>query len=220
MQSSFAFSDLRRRVANLIRIGKVAEVDSAQVKVSIGKVKTNWLPIVSTAGDTSCWIPITVGEQVVVFSPHGEMAQAVVIRSIHYNSFAAPENKNDISFNAKADVKANSEKKLEVTFENGIELKTNDTYIYVHNGNIQLNSGNASITASDGEITLDSGNASITATNNQVTINAGNSSITLSSSGIQLSCGASSIDMSNSNISLTSAMLSATPNFCKCMGGM
>jgi phage baseplate assembly protein V len=84
MNESFAFSDLCRRVANLIRIGKIAEVDSAQVKVQIGKVKTNWLPIVSMAGDTNIWVPITVGEQVAVVSPYGEMAQSFVIRSIHY----------------------------------------------------------------------------------------------------------------------------------------
>ncbi|GHU21655.1 hypothetical protein FACS189472_14400 [Alphaproteobacteria bacterium] len=204
MQSSFAFSDLFRRVANLIRIGKVFEVNGAQVKVEIGKVKTNWLPIVSTAGDTSCWIPISVGEQVVVLSPFGEISQSVVLRSIHYNTYDAPENENDISFNAKADIKASSEGNFEASFENGIELKTNDTHIYVHDGNVQLKSGNASITID----------------NNQIEISSENSSITLSSSGIQLSCGASSIDMSSSNISLTSAALSATPNFCKCMGGM
>ncbi|GHT93684.1 hypothetical protein FACS1894122_09280 [Alphaproteobacteria bacterium] len=112
MQSSFAFSDLFRRVANLIRIGKISEVNDAQVKVEIGKVKTNWLPIVSTAGDTSCWIPISVGEQVVVLSPFGELSQSVVLRSIHYNTYDAPENENDISFNAKADIKANGEKSL------------------------------------------------------------------------------------------------------------
>jgi hypothetical protein len=41
VNESFAFSDLCRRVANLIRIGKIAEIDGAQVKVVIGKVKTN-----------------------------------------------------------------------------------------------------------------------------------------------------------------------------------
>ncbi|GHU13671.1 hypothetical protein FACS189449_09310 [Alphaproteobacteria bacterium] len=204
MQSSFAFSDLFRRVANLIRIGKISEIDGAQVKVEIGKVKTNWLPIVSTAGDTSCWIPISVGEQVVVLSPFGEISQSVVLRSIHYNAYDVPENENDISFNAKADVKADGDGKFEASFENGIELKTNDTYIYVHDGNMQLKSGNASITID----------------NNQIEISSGNSGITLSSSGIQLSCGASSIDMSNSNISLTSTNLSSTPPFCKCMGGL
>ncbi|MDR0555601.1 MAG: phage baseplate assembly protein V [Holosporaceae bacterium] len=116
MNESFAFSDLCRRVANLIRIGKIVEVDGAQVKVQIGKLKTNWLQIISTAGDTGVWIPITVGEQVAVISPYGEMAQSFVIRSIHYNKYAAPENKDIISMQTKGDVKAESEGKLEALF--------------------------------------------------------------------------------------------------------
>jgi phage baseplate assembly protein V len=204
MNESFAFSDLCRRVANLIRIGKIAEVDGAQVKVQIGKVKTNWLPIISTAGETGVWIPITVGEQVAVISPYGEMAQSFVIRSIHYNKYAAPENKDIISIQTKSDVKAESDGKLEALFKNGFELKANDTYIYVHGDNVKAKAGNAEITITDGQITLTAGGASIM----------------LSSSGIQLSCGSSSIDVSNSNISLNSGSISTMPPICKCQGGV
>jgi phage baseplate assembly protein V len=204
MNESFAFSDLCRRVANLIRIGKIAEIDGAQVKVQIGKVKTNWLPIISTAGDTGVWIPITVDEQVAVISPYGEMAQSFVIRSIHYNNFLAPENKNEVALKTKSDVKAESEGKLKALFKNGFELKTNDTYIYVQDDNVKVKSGNAEITAS----------------NDQITLNAGGASITLSSSGIQLGCGSSSIDLSGSNISLNSTSISTMPPLCKCLGGL
>ena len=204
MNESFAFSDLCRRVANLIRIGKIAEVDGALVKVQIGKVKTNWLPIVSMAGDTNLWIPITVGEQVAVISPYGEMAQSFVIRSIHYNKYAAPEKKDIISMQTKSDVKAESEGKLEALFKNGFELKTDDTYICVHGDNVKAKSGNAEITVADGQITL----------------NAGGASITLSSGGVQLSCGGSTIDLSDSNISLNSSSISTMPPVCKCQGGL
>jgi phage baseplate assembly protein V len=204
MNGSYAFSDLCRRVANLIRIGKIVEIDGAQVKVQIGKVKTNWLPIISTAGDTDVWIPISEGEQVAVISPYGEMAQSFVIRSIHYSKYVAPENKNDISLKTKSDVKAESEGKLEALFKNGFELKANDTYIYVYDSNVKVKTGNAEILASDGGITLSTRSASIT----------------LSSSGIQLKCGASTIDLSNSNISLNSGSISTFPPICKCLGGL
>jgi phage baseplate assembly protein V len=204
MNESFAFSDLCRRVANLIRIGKIAEIDGAQVKVQIGKVKTNWLPIVSIAGNTNVWIPIAVDEQVAVISPYGEMAQSFVIRSIHYNKYAAPENKNNVSLKTKSDMKVESEGKLEALFKNGFELKANDTYIYVYDNNVKVKSGNAEITAS----------------NDQITLNAGGASITLSSSGIQLSCGSSSIDLSDSNISLNSNSISTVPPICKCGAGL
>jgi phage baseplate assembly protein V len=220
MNETFAFSDLCRRVANLIRIGKIAEVDGAQVKVQIGKVKTNWLPIVSMAGDTNVWIPITVGESVAVISPYGEMAQSFVIRSLHYNKYAAPENKDDISLRTKADVKAESEGKLEALFKNGFELKTNDTYIYVHGNDIKAKSGSSEITVSDDKISCNSGSSSVISENDRITLNVGGASITLSSSGIQLSCGGSTIDLSDSNISLNSSSISTMPPICKCAGGL
>jgi phage baseplate assembly protein V len=220
MNESFAFSDLFRRVANLIRIGKIAEANGALVKVQVGKVKTNWLPIVSMAGDTNVWVPITVGEQVAIISPYGEMAQSFVIRSLHYNNFPAPENKNDISFNSKSNIKAESEGKLEAIFKNGFELKTKDTYIYVYGDNAKVKSGSAEITVTDGKIFCNSGSSSIICENDQITLKAGDAAITLSSSGIQLSCGSSSIDVSNSNISLNSSSILTTPPICKCLGGI
>ena len=220
MNESFVFSDLCRRVANLIRIGKIAEADGAQVKVQIGKVKTNWLPIVSMAGDTNVWVPITVGEQVAVVSPYGEMAQSFVIRSIHYNKYAAPEKKDIISMQTKADVKVESEGKLEALFKEGFELKSEDTYIYVHGDNAKVKCKNTEITVSDGRISCNSGSSSIISENDQITLNAGDASITLSSSGIQLSSGASTIDISNGNILLNSGSITTVPPVCKCLGGL
>jgi phage baseplate assembly protein V len=220
MNESFAFSDLCRRVANLIRIGKIAEADGAQVKVQIGKVKTNWLPIISMAGDTSVWVPITIDEQVAVISPYGEMAQSFVIRSIHYNKYAAPENKKAITLQTKSDVKVASEEKFEGEFKNGFELKVNDTYIYVQNDGAKITHKNAEIAVSDGRISCNSGNSSIISEGDRITLSAGNSSITLSSDGIQLSCGGSTIDLSDSSISLNSSDISTMPPVCKCQGGL
>jgi phage baseplate assembly protein V len=220
MNESFAFSDLCRRVANLIRIGKVAEVDGAQVKVQIGKVKTNWLPIVSMASDTNIWIPITVGEQVAVILPYGEMAQSFVIRSIHYNKYTAPEKKDIISMQTKADVKVESDGKLEALFKNGFELKSGDTYIYVYENNMKAKSGNAEITVADSRISCNSGNSSIICENDRITLTAGGANIILSSDGIQLSCGGSTIDLSDSSISLNSGSISTMPPICKCQGGL
>jgi phage baseplate assembly protein V len=220
MNETFAFSDLCRRVANLIRIGKIAEVDGAQVKVQIGKVKTNWLPIISMAGDTGIWVPITIGEQVAVISPYGEMAQSFVIRSLHYNKYAAPENKEAISLKTKVDVTAESDGKLKAMFKNGFELKSDDTYIYVYGDSAKMKHKNTEVAISDGRISCNSGSGSIISENDRITLNAGGASITLSSDGIQLSCGGSTIDLSDSNISLNSSSISTMPPVCKCAGGL
>ena len=204
MIESFSFADLARRVANLVRLGKVVEIKGAQVKVAIGKVTTNWLPVLSMAGDTNCWIPITVGEQVTVISPYGEMSQAVVLRSIHYNNFVAPEDKESVSFASKSDVKAKSDGKLEAVFAEGFKF----------------NSGDLSIKIADGQITLQSGSASVTVSNDAITLASGSASISLNSGGILLSCGSSNIDVSNSCISLLSSSIFTMPPLCKCLGGL
>lgn len=173
MIESFSFSDLSRRVANLIRLGKITEIKEAHVKVAIGKVITNWLPVLSIAGDTSCWIPISVGEQVMVISPYGEISQAVVLRSINYNNFPAPVDKDEVSFSSKNDVKAIGTEGLRVSFDNGVELKAGDVSISLSNGEIVLKSGDASIKVSSSGIHLSCGSSTIDISDSSIALNSG-----------------------------------------------
>jgi hypothetical protein len=140
-----------------------------------------------------------------VISPYGEMAQSVVVRSIHYDTFASPENKTDVCVNSKANVKANGDGTLEAEFKEGFKLKISET-IYIE--------------ISDSQVSLNSGSNSIICGNDQIILNAGGANIALSSNGIQLNCGASSIDISGSNISLNSTNISTMPPICKCAGGV
>lgn len=204
MIEGFAFSEVVRKLANLIRLGKIAEIDGAQVKVQIGRVTTGWLPIVSMAGDTTAWTPITKGEQVVVFSPYGEFSQAFVLRSIHYNSFSAPEDKDSVSLKTKANIKVDSDQKLSANTKTGFEFSTGNTKFKITDGTIEISSGDAHINMSSSSITLSTGNAQIQ----------------ISSSGIQLSYGSSTIDISGGNISLTSGSITTNPPVCKCSGGL
>jgi phage baseplate assembly protein gpV len=227
MNESFAFSDLCRRVANLIRIGKVAEVNGAQVKVRIGEVITGWLQIISMAGDTSVWIPITVGEQVAVFSPYGEMAQSFVIRSIHYNKYAAPESEDadSVLFKTKTDVDVSGESFAYVDFKDGItftsgESSLDGSRLSVSGGEISASHGENSICINDDLVSCRSGVNAMMVSDDRIELRAGNASITLSSDGIQLKCGGSTIDLSDSGISLNSSNISTTPPVCKCEGGV
>lgn len=204
MIESFAFSEVVRKLANLIRLGKIAEINGTQVKVQIGRVTTGWLPIISTAGETTSWIPISKGEQVVVFSPFGESAQAFVLRSIHYNNFSAPDDKNSVSFKTKANIKVDSDQKFSANTKNGFEFS----------------SGNANFKISDGTIEIFSGDAHINMSSDSISISTGNANIEISSSGIRLNCGSSSIDVSSGNISLTSGSIITNPPICKCAGGL
>ena len=157
MVDGFAFSEVVRKLANLIRIGKVAEIDGSNVKVQIGRVTTGWLPIVSCAGENLIWLPVSKGEQVAVFAPFGEFAQAFVLRSIHYNNFPAPTEQNTISVNAKSDVKVAGDGKCNVAFQNGFEIRVGNASLKISNSRISLNCGSSSIDISEDSIVINSG---------------------------------------------------------------
>lgn len=90
---SFELADLQRRLANLIRVGVVAELDeaAARVRVKAGGITTAWLPWLTTraGGDRSWWAP-EPGEQVLLLAPSGELAQAVVMPAIYQDAHPAP----------------------------------------------------------------------------------------------------------------------------------
>lgn len=201
--SSFALSEVIRKLANLIRIGKVSEIKQNLVKVKIDRVTTGWLPIITQTGDTSVWLPLTEGELVVVFSPYGESAQSFVLRSINYDNFKAPDEDSTVNFTTKSNVKVQGAKKCQVKFDGEFDLES-DTDINISGlETVQLKSTDASIKLGKDSIILKSGNATIS----------------ISDSGITLSCGSSSIRLNDSNISLDSGSISTNPPVCMC-GGM
>lgn len=203
IDDGFAFSEVVRKLANLIRVGKVAEIDGASVRVKIGRVVTGWLPIVSTAGDTTGWIPISKDEQVVVFAPYGELTQAFVLRAIHYDNFAAPEEKKTVSLKTKSDIKVDGEKKFNATTKEGFEFI----------------SGKGTLSIKDGSIAVSAGEAKLNLSSDSISISCGDASISLSSGRISLNCGSSSIDIGSGSISLSSGSISTDPPVCKCQGG-
>lgn len=96
--SAYESGEVARQVANLLRVGKVAELDeaNARVKVSVAGLTTDWLPwSASRAGNTRTWSPPRVGEQVMLASPYGDMGQAVVIASLFSDDKPAPAASKD-----------------------------------------------------------------------------------------------------------------------------
>ncbi|BET37279.1 phage baseplate assembly protein V [Wolbachia pipientis] len=100
LENNFAIAELQRKVANIIRIGVVKEVDyeKAKVRVKIGEILTDWVPwITSKAGKDRNWSSPGIDEQVVVFSPFGELSLGVVLGGIYQKKYPAPENKKEIN---------------------------------------------------------------------------------------------------------------------------
>lgn len=88
--SDYIIRDLQRRLANMIRRGKVHSVDFSQtpprvrVEYAEGAV-TGWLPFVGSrqsVDSKSTWEPLAVGEGVMIFSESGELSMGVVMPSV------------------------------------------------------------------------------------------------------------------------------------------
>lgn len=88
-------ADLARRLDNLIRPGVVAHVDHAKAlcRVRSGDLLTDWLPwLEPRAGTTRTWSPPTVGEQVLLLCPCGEVGAGWVLRAGYTTAHPAPSN--------------------------------------------------------------------------------------------------------------------------------
>ncbi|MCW7552594.1 phage baseplate assembly protein V [Endozoicomonas gorgoniicola] len=93
MNESFELVELARKLANLVRPGRVQAVryDPPAVRVEIGDLVTAWLPpLVARAGNNRSWDMPEVGEQVVVLSPSGNFAQGWVLPAGYTASNPAP----------------------------------------------------------------------------------------------------------------------------------
>ena len=91
-------SNLSRLLQNLIRLGTIAEVEGAKARVQLGpKLTTEWLNwITQRAGSTCTWSAPTVGEQVVVLSPGGDLARGVSVPALFSKAFDALETSDAI----------------------------------------------------------------------------------------------------------------------------
>lgn len=86
-------SELIRTIPNLIRIGKIAEINADKVRVRLSpSLLTTWLQwIALRAGDVVHWSPPSIGEQVIVFSPNGDLTQGKVLAGLFSAESPAPQ---------------------------------------------------------------------------------------------------------------------------------
>lgn len=93
---AYRVAELERRLSNVARMGVVQEVDlaAARVRVAMGTLLTGWIPWLTqgAGGGSISWRPPTNGEQVMVLSPSGDMAQGVAIPAVYRATYAPPSN--------------------------------------------------------------------------------------------------------------------------------
>ncbi|WLI08329.1 phage baseplate assembly protein V [Pseudomonas sp. FP597] len=87
---------LSRLLENLIRFGVIADVqmEPPRVQVTTGTLTTAWLPwLAPRAGSDREWDPPTIGEQVILFSPSGQLANGIVVTGVFSDHIPANGNR-------------------------------------------------------------------------------------------------------------------------------
>lgn len=145
LDHNFAIAELQRKLANIVRIGVVKEIDyeKAKVRVKIGEFLTDYLPwITSKAGKDRDWSPPDIDEQVMIFSPLGELSLGVVLGGIYQEKYPASENKkeiNSVKFQDGTKFTYDKEKHhLEIEVVDKITLKAGESSIEMTKSEIKL----------------------------------------------------------------------------------
>lgn len=91
-------AELLRKLGNIAAVGTISEVVEAKalVRVTLLDRVTDFLPVLMFANSfKKHFIPLRVGEQVIVVSPYGEASSGFVIRGIFNRGCREPELAND-----------------------------------------------------------------------------------------------------------------------------
>lgn len=77
-------------IGNLARVGVIhsVDLDAGKAVVAFGDERTPPIDWLTSAGDTSIWLPPTVGEQVMVLAPEGDIEQALILGGLPSSLFA------------------------------------------------------------------------------------------------------------------------------------
>lgn len=148
MEHLLAQSEAERRLDNMLRIGRVIEVDvpARRARLAVGGLESDWLPwAVARAGDSITASAPTVNEQRLLLSPYGDTSQGVIGPAIYQDDYDAPTEE------AAEDV---------IRFKDGTIMKYHAdhhslTLDIAAGGTVTINCATATITAED-SVTIDS----------------------------------------------------------------
>lgn len=99
MNQAYRIRELERRLNNLLMVGTILEVDHAarKLRVEVGEIRTAWLSWpVEIGHNFRRWRPLRKGQQVVLASPSGDPAQAVITGMLYSSALPAPSDNPDL----------------------------------------------------------------------------------------------------------------------------
>ena len=154
--------DMARRLANMVRYGTVLEVnhETKSVRIKSGDIETDWMrwPAGSANSRKRRWDPPTVGEQVCMLSPTGDMRQATFIPGIYRDEYDAPSADPDEDLAEYSDGAV-------ISYNVGTHTLTanlqEDTSLIMDRTSIKATRGNASVELTNTALTLTFGDQSL-----------------------------------------------------------
>lgn len=157
--------DLRTRLTNIVRTGVITEVDRGKVRVQTGGIITKYLPYVTQrAGDCITWWKPSVGEQVMILSPCGNINNGIVINSIYTAIQEPPED-----FDKKHQTRYDDGTIITYDYENKKLQIESEAEITIKSSKISIDAGSADIDIKCGNFNIDSsGEVNITATKTNI----------------------------------------------------
>lgn len=156
-------AELKRRLDNILRKGKIEEADYAlaRVRVKSGDIVTDWLPwFTQRAGLDISWWPPTKGEQVMILSPSGDLAQGAVLPALFQSVHPACGDRSTVSRHTYKDgavIEYDEEAHLLYGYIPGYALLECDRDIEAVAGQhikVTAKEGNIDVTADKGQITI------------------------------------------------------------------
>lgn len=167
-QSGFNVADNANRLANLVRFGRIASFDLAatpstvRVEFEDGWVSDDLSLFQLSAGRVKSWSAPAVGEQVLVFSPGGELGAGIALRGLPFAAFAEPLKDEMVTVLARWDDGAldvydeeTQARTISVPAGGLLTLKAGGVTIRVQDDRIALSAAGKPITLTGSTITLD-----------------------------------------------------------------
>ncbi|WP_187967856.1 phage baseplate assembly protein V [Aquibium microcysteis] len=86
---------LDARVNNVVREGRIVEVDNAKgtVRVDAHGIETGYVPMMQQAGEVNEWTPMAVGQRVVLISPSGDVSRSFAMPGGYTDEVSQPHDK-------------------------------------------------------------------------------------------------------------------------------
>lgn len=164
----FRATEMERRIANMVLKGTIEEArytNPPQVRVRAGDLVTDWLPwTTARAGADRTWCPPEVGEQVMIHSPSGEVANGVVVAALYCDASPAPGDRATVWRTEWADgARHEYDREAHVhaldlrACAGAVRVMTGAAETLVEPDRIELRVGSSVITITDGNITIRAG---------------------------------------------------------------